>query len=622
MPKRKRLRRERTHDWQEIQQYTLWPEQEVYERLRPLVLFGETAAERAKETGVSPRTLHYQARQFEHYGMASLFPKERAPSPETGRSLPPEMRQLIVDLKAEHPGFRPHEIATICFLRFERRPSDHTVKRVLADGGIPTVTGRRYPPYAQIADPYQRRRAIVDLHAEGWSITTISAYLQTPRTRVYEVLKRWVKEGHAGLDDRPSSAPHNPARKVTIQEIDEVRKLAAESPELGAYRVRAALEQIGIHLSQATCGRLLALNRNLYGLPPAKETAQRERKAMPFKAHFRHEYWSVDVRYIEEHNLGFPEPVYLISVLENYSRAVLASKISRTQNQWDYLEVLFAALSTAGAPNAIVSDGGGIFYCNQAMDVYAALGIKKERIEKRQAWQNYIESHFNIVRRMIDAKFARATSWEEMLAIHRTWMHDYNVQRHFAHEEREDGRHSPAAVLGGHKGTVYPAPVLDRILFATRYTRHLDKNGFLRFQNWKFYGERGLGSAPVTVWVYEGTLKVEHQAVTLSKYTVELQDNHKHLRTVSHPRLADTPFRSPQLALFDLGPNEWLLYWKTPDHAPAHRRRRVPGMVQLPLFELLPQDLAVGADEARYAARLRTHLHLVGEPDSHLDAEE
>ena len=36
MPARKRLRRERTHDWQEIQQQTLWPEQEVYERLRPM----------------------------------------------------------------------------------------------------------------------------------------------------------------------------------------------------------------------------------------------------------------------------------------------------------------------------------------------------------------------------------------------------------------------------------------------------------------------------------------------------------------------------------------------------------------------------------------------------------
>jgi hypothetical protein len=38
----------------------------------------------------------------------------------------------------------------------------------------------------------------------------------------------------------------------------------------------------------------------------------------------------------------------------------------------------------------IVSDGGGIFRCNQAMDVYAALGIRKEQIEKRQAWQNYV----------------------------------------------------------------------------------------------------------------------------------------------------------------------------------------------------------------------------------------
>src|SRR5258707_11198396 len=213
-----------------------------------MLLFGQTSAERAKETGTSERTLRYQADQFEREGMISLFPSEHASTPvEPGRNLPPEMRQLIVDLKAEHPGFTPHEIATICFLRFERRPSDHTVKRVLADGGSTTVTGRRYPPYAQIADPYQRRRAVVDLHAEGWSNTAISAYLQTPRHRVYEVLKRWAEEGHAGLDDRPTSAPQSPARKVTMDAITEVRKLVGESPELGAYRVRAALEQIGIH---------------------------------------------------------------------------------------------------------------------------------------------------------------------------------------------------------------------------------------------------------------------------------------------------------------------------------------------------------------------------------------
>jgi hypothetical protein len=214
----------------------------------------------------------------------------------------------------------------------------------------------------------------------------------------------------------------------------------------------------------------------------------------------------VDVRYIEEHRV--PEvkgPIYLISILENYSRAILASKISPTQNQWDYLEVLFAAFSAVGVPKAIVSDGGGIFSCNQALEVYKALLIKKERIEKRQAWQNYIETHFNIFRRMADAKFEIATSWEQALSLHRKWMQDYNSQRHWAHEKREDGWHSPAEVMGWHKGTMYPEAVLDRILFATRFTRYLDKHGFLRFSNWKLYGERGLAHQPVSVWVYEGT---------------------------------------------------------------------------------------------------------------------
>src|SRR6266487_568531 len=609
MPARKRPRRARTHDWQEIKQYTLWPEQEVYERLRPVILFGETAAERAKETGASERTLHYQASLFEQEGMASLFRKERTPDQEPGRSLPPEMCQFIVNLKAEYPGFSLREISTVCFVRFGRKLSHHTVQRVLADGPEPTVTERRYPPYAEIADGYQRRRAIVDLHAEGWSNTAISAYLGTPRHRVYEVLTRWVKLGHAGLDD----TPQHHARKVGIQEINEVGKLVKESPELGAFRVHAALEQIDIHLSQATCGRLLALNRKLYGLSPPSGGTERSRKKMPFKAHFRHEIWSVDVRYIEEHNLGFPEPIYMISVLENYSRALLASKISPTQNQWDYLEVLFAAISTAGTPSMIVSDGGGIFYCNQAIDVYSALGIKKERIEKRQAWQNFIESHFNIARRMADARFARATSWEEAVAIHRRFVHDYNAQRHWAHEQREDGCHSPAAVLGEQKGTVYPESVLSRILFATRYIRHLDKNGFLRFQDWKFYGERGLAKAKVTVWIYEGALRVEHQAVTLSQYEVSMLDDHKHVQAVRSARTHETPFRSPQLTLFDLDQGGWLLYWKTPDQAPFHRKRRVEGITQLPLFDPSLIAMAVGANEESGKPPRRTHLHLVAE---------
>src|SRR5947199_5215900 len=107
---------------------------------------------------------------------------------------------------------------------------------------------------------------------------------------VYAILHRWAAEGYAGLEDK-SRAPHNPARKVTMRDINEVKKLST-NPDLGAYRVMAALEQMGIKLSRATCGRLLALNRSLYSIEVPKSGAPREKKEMPFKATFRHQYWS------------------------------------------------------------------------------------------------------------------------------------------------------------------------------------------------------------------------------------------------------------------------------------------------------------------------------------------
>jgi transposase len=218
MSRAKRARRERTHEWQHIKQYTFWEEQKLYELIRPVVLFNEPAPERAQETNSAERTVQRKAEQFEQHGMVSLFPKEPAHPSETSRSLPPEMRQVIVDLKAEHPAFRPHEIATICSLRFGRKPSHQSVQKVLADGPKPTISRRRFPPSGQLADGYQRRRIVVELHAEGWSISSISTYMQTSRHTLYHILKRWATEGQAGLDDKPP-IPREPAREVSFQDI-------------------------------------------------------------------------------------------------------------------------------------------------------------------------------------------------------------------------------------------------------------------------------------------------------------------------------------------------------------------------------------------------------------------
>jgi putative transposase len=151
----------------------------------------------------------------------------------------------------------------------------------------------------------------------------------------------------------------------------------------------AALARMGIEVSPTTCGRVMEANRKLYGL----EKPQRQPRAkleMPFKAVRRHQYWSCDIRYIEEHLLPDPKPVSIITVFENFSRMVLASAISPTQNQWDFLSVLAEAIRRYGAPEALVTDGGGQFYSAQALQLYDMLGIHKERIEPGEPWQNYV----------------------------------------------------------------------------------------------------------------------------------------------------------------------------------------------------------------------------------------
>ena len=91
MPGPKRSRRERTDEWASNKQWTLWPEQELYEQIRPIILFGQTPGERAKEMNAAQRTLSRKADEFERYGMQSLFdskiPREQV---ETSRSLPEE----------------------------------------------------------------------------------------------------------------------------------------------------------------------------------------------------------------------------------------------------------------------------------------------------------------------------------------------------------------------------------------------------------------------------------------------------------------------------------------------------------------------------------------------------
>lgn len=331
-----RQRVEPTDEWEQIELLCGWPEQREYELIRPLVLFKTLADGRSREAGESSgRTLRRKAARFEVEGMESLFGSEAG----SRKRLPPSLRRLIVDLKAEHPGLNPNEISRVCYVRFGRRPARKTVKRVLEEEPLPLRFVRRFSPYHEIPERRDARTAVVALHADGWSVKAIARYLRVGTSTVYRILKRWAEEGPEGLEDRPHGRPPG-VRKVTLKAREAIRRFQ-QNPNLGEFRIHAALAQIGIHLSPRTCGRILALNRELYGLEKPRGPVK-EKKEMPFAARRRHQYWSADVRYVDDHKLG--GRAYVISVLDNHSRAILSSAVTRTQDLASYLSVLYAAV--------------------------------------------------------------------------------------------------------------------------------------------------------------------------------------------------------------------------------------------------------------------------------------
>lgn len=190
---------------------------------------------------------------------------------------------------------------------------------MLSEEPVPLKIVRNYPSYHETEDPREARAAIVALHLDDWSVKAIAGYLGVHHSTVYRALDRWKEDGFEALADGPPGRPPG-VRKTDFAAIEAIRKLAL-NPGLGAFRVHAALEQMGFDLSRATCGRILAQIREVYGYEKP-ESGDGSKRAMPFAATERHEVWSAEVRHLEmvdEELMG--SKAYAVTIMDNYSRA-------------------------------------------------------------------------------------------------------------------------------------------------------------------------------------------------------------------------------------------------------------------------------------------------------------
>jgi hypothetical protein len=391
------------------------------------------------------------------------------------------------------------------------------------------------------------------------------------------------------LGDKKRGRPPG-GRKATLAVVAAIKGLQEETA-IGAFRMAAALKQhYNIALSPATCGRIMAKNRDLYRLPEPPHAPANQKKPMPFATSISHRWWSVDLCYIEKHRLpDTPGPVYIWTILDNASRQIMASAPSKTQTLWDFLLVLFTAIHVHGAPIGLVSDGGAVFKANAALELYRRLGIEKATIERRKPWQNYCESQFAVMKRMEAYRLERATTWEELRTVHARFLADYNHQEHFAHQGRADGLRTPAEVLGGAKGRQVPVPTLQAIFELLMAERRVRQGGYIRYQNWHVYGQERLHGERAAVLLMKETLSIAYSSQIVAHYRVATAPDGHGRRTIDDAReLFTVPalIPTPQARLWDeptMQEIEWRKVYRAQRYAPR-RRKAIPRCIQMPLL--------------------------------------
>ncbi|KAF1015282.1 MAG: IS630 family transposase ISCARN25 [Burkholderia gladioli] len=71
----------------------------------------------------------------------------------------------------------------------------------------------------------ERRRQVINLRTRGWTYEEIAKHTNLSRTGVFDICKRYAREGAAGLRDKPSGGAVNPRRALSEQQEVEIRAL-------------------------------------------------------------------------------------------------------------------------------------------------------------------------------------------------------------------------------------------------------------------------------------------------------------------------------------------------------------------------------------------------------------
>jgi len=164
--------------------------------------------------------------------------------------------------------------------------------------------------------------------------------LGIPKSSYY----RWrQKQSNSGIRKRPWN-------RITIEEDDKILAIARELPELSSRQLSAWItDNQGFAASESTVYRILRRE----GLVKRQETQVTAANEYHTKTTRPHQMWATDASYFRVVGWGY---YYLVTVMDDYSRFILAWELQKDMSANSLIEVVQQAVDVTGMTDVPVED--------------------------------------------------------------------------------------------------------------------------------------------------------------------------------------------------------------------------------------------------------------------------
>jgi putative transposase len=202
----------------------------------------------------------------------------------------------------------------------------------------------------------EKMTLLLAVEKSGFAITDALKRLDVPKSTYYRWRSKLRREGLIGLSDK-RPIPKNQWNKITPDEESVILKLAEQRPELSSREISYSItDRENFSVSESTVYRVLKRKglireSKIESFPAAKEYHS--------KPQYVNEQWQTDATYLHVEGWGW---LYLISILDDFSRKIISWKVQSSMTAEDFIEVIDDACDKAGLdkdhmPN-LVSDRG------------------------------------------------------------------------------------------------------------------------------------------------------------------------------------------------------------------------------------------------------------------------